>query len=262
MKAFWCMLLAMAISTSAASSARATLHTESVKYTAGDTQCIGYLAYDDTAKNAPGVLVAPEWWGLTDYPKHRAEQLAGLGYVAFVMDPFGDGQTTDDPRVAGKLSGALRGNDRTVLRQRASAALEILKKDPHVNPAKLAAIGYCFGGTTVLELARSGADVAGVVSFHGGLSTPNPADAKNIKGKVLICHGADDTFESPEEIAGFKKEMNDGNVDWQMNIYSHAVHGFTNPLADSHHIPGIAYNADADRRSWEAMKAFFEEIFK
>jgi dienelactone hydrolase len=258
MKAFWCMLLAMAIPTSAL----AALHTESVKYTVGDTTCIGYLAYDDSAKNAPGVLVAPEWWGLTDYCKHRAEQLAQLGYVAFVMDPYGNGQTTNDPSVAGKLSGALRGNDRAVLRQRAAAALDVLKKDPHVNPAKLAAIGYCFGGTTALELARSGADILGVVSFHGGLATPHPADAKNIKGKILICHGADDTFESPAEIEGFKKEMNDANVDWQMNIYSHAVHAFTNPEADSHHIPGIAYNANADRRSWEAMRAFFDEIFK
>jgi dienelactone hydrolase len=261
MKAIWCMLLAMVISTTA-SAARAALHTESVKYTVGDTACVGYLAYDDSAKNAPGVLVAPEWWGLTDYCKHRAEQLAGLGYVAFVMDPYGNGQSTNDPAVAGKLSGALRDNDRTVLRQRAAAALAVLKKDPHVDPAKTAAIGYCFGGTAVLELARSGADVLGVVSFHGSLATPNPADAKNIKGKVLICHGALDTFESPEEIAGFEKEMNDANVDWQMNVYSHAVHGFTNPEADSHHIPGIAYNAEADKRSWEAMRGFFEEIFK
>jgi dienelactone hydrolase len=253
------MLLVMATATSAA---RAALHTENVKYSVGDVPCIGYLAYDDSAKNAPGILVAPEWWGLTDYPKHRADMLAQLGYVAFVMDPYGNGQTTSDPAVAGKLSGVLRGNDRTVLRQRAEAALALLKKDPHVNPAKIAAIGYCFGGTTVLELARSGADVLGVVSFHGGLSTPNPADAKNIKAKLLICQGALDSFESPEEIAGFQKEMNDAHVDWQMNIYSGAVHAFTNPNADSFHIPGIAYNAEADRRSWQAMKDFFAEIFK
>ncbi len=152
-----------------------------------------------------------------------------------------------------------RGSER--IRERANSSLDLLKKNEHVDPEKIAAIGYCFGGTAVLELARSGADLAGVVSFHGSLGTAHPEDAKNIKGKVLICHGDDDTFESPEEIAGFQQEMRDGKVDWQMNIYSGTLHAFTNPDADKFGIKGIAYNANADHRSWQAMKDFFHEIF-
>lgn len=243
-----------------AGSAQAALKTETVKYKVGDVECQGYLAYDDQGGKRPGILVAPEWWGLTDYAKHRAEQLAGLGYVALAMDPYGDGKTTDDPKEAGKLAGGLK-KDLPTLRERAKAALELLSKQEMVAPDKLGAIGYCFGGTTVLELARTGADVKGVVSFHGSLATPNPKDAENIKGKVLICHGADDRFESPAEIAEFQESMRDAKVDWQMNIYSGAVHAFTNPDADRHGIPGIAYNKNADSRSWEAMKAFFHEIF-
>jgi len=216
---------------------------------------------DSISGKRPGVLVAPEWWGLNDYAKSRARQLAGLGYVALAMDPYGAGKATQDPREAGKLAGALRAGDRTELRERAAAALDLLKKNEYVDPARVAAIGYCFGGTTVLELARSGADVVGVVSFHGGLSTAHPEEAKNIKAKVLVCHGADDTFESPAEIQAFQQEMRDGKVDWQMNIYSGAVHAFTNPDADKFGIKGIAYNAEADHRSWQAMKDFFAEIF-
>jgi dienelactone hydrolase len=243
-----------------AGTARAALKTEVVKYKVGDVECQGFLAYDDQGGKRPGILVAPEWWGLTDYAKHRAEQLAGLGYVAFAMDPYGDGQTTDDPQEAGKLAGALKKNV-PLLRERAEAALDLLSKQPTVDPDKLAAIGYCFGGTTVLELARSGADLKGVVAFHAGLATPNPKDAENIKGKVLICHGGDDKFESPEEIATFQQSMRDAKVDWEMNIYGGAVHAFTNPEADKHGIPGIAYNEKADHRSWQAMQDFFHEIF-
>jgi dienelactone hydrolase len=244
----------------AGSGARAAIKSEVVKYKVGDVECQGYLAYDDQGGKRPGVLIAPEWWGLTDYAKHRAEQLAGLGYIAFAMDPYGDGKITDDPKEAGKLAGALKG-DIPLLRQRAAAALEILKKQGRTNPDQLAAIGYCFGGTTVLELARAGADLKGVVSFHGSLATPNPKDAANIRGKVLICHGADDTFESPQEIADFQQSMRDAKVDWQMNIYSGAVHAFTNPDADKHGIPGIAYNEKADHRSFQAMQDMFHEIF-
>lgn len=243
-----------------AGSVQAAMKTEVVKYKVGDVECQGFLAYDDQGGKRPGILVAPEWWGLTDYAKHRAEQLAGLGYVALAMDPYGDGKTTDDPKEAGKLAGGLK-KDLPTLRERAKASLELLSKQAMVAPDKLGAIGYCFGGTTVLELARSGADVKGVVSFHGSLATPNPKDAENIKGKVLICHGADDTFESPQEISEFQQSMREAKVDWQMNIYSGAVHAFTNPDADRHGIPGIAYNKNADFRSWEAMKAFFHELF-
>ncbi len=242
--------------------ASAAVKTQTVDYKIGDKEFKGFLAWDDSVTDKrPGVLVVPEWWGLNDYAKSRAAQLAKLGYAALAMDPYGDGKTTSDPKEAGKLAGALRGGDRKELRERASAALDLLKKNEHVNPDKVAAIGYCFGGTAVLELARSGADLLGVVSFHGSLGTPHPEDAKNIKCKVLVCHGADDTFESPEEIAGFQQEMRDAKVDWQMNIYSGAVHAFTNPDADKFGIKGIAYNANADHRSWRAMEDFFKEIF-
>jgi dienelactone hydrolase len=245
-----------------ATGAQAAIRTEKVVYRHGDTELVGFLAYDDAVKGTrPGVLVAPEWWGLNDYARRRAEQLAGLGYVAFALDMYGKGKTTSDPKEAGQLAGTFR-NDRRLMRARASAGLDVLKNRPQVDPARLAAIGYCFGGTVVLELARSGADLKGVVSFHGGLATPNPADAKNIKGKVLVLHGADDTFESSAEIAAFQEEMRQARVDWQMVYYGGAVHSFTNPDADRAGIKGVAYNEAADRRSWQAMRDFFAEIFK
>jgi dienelactone hydrolase len=148
------------------------------------------------------------------------------------------------------------------MRARARAGLEVLLKQPQVDPQRVAAIGYCFGGTTVLELARDGTDIAGVVSFHGGLSTPTPDDAKNIKAKVLALHGADDPFVKPEEVAAFEEEMRKGGVDWELVKYGDAVHSFTNPQAGTDKSRGAAYNEKADRRSWEAMKTFFNEIFK
>ena len=242
--------------------ASAAVKTQTVDYKVGDTDFRGFLAYDDAATGKhPGVLIAPEWWGLNDYARMRAEQLAAMGYVAFAMDPYGGGKTAQDPKEAGTLAGALRAGDRKELRERTQAALEVLKKNEHVDTSRVAAIGYCFGGTAVLELARSGADVAGVVSFHGGLSTAHPEEAKNIKGKVLVCHGGDDAFEPAAEVEAFQKEMRDGKVDWQMNIYGGAVHAFTNPKADQAGMKGVAYNASADRRSWQAMQAFFGEIF-
>ena len=240
--------------------AGAAIKTETVKYDAGGHEFNGFLAYDDASSGKrPGILVAPEWWGLTDYAKHRAEQLAALGYVAFAMDPYGNGKTANDASEAGKLAGALKSNP-TELRARANAALDVLKKNPNVDPSKLGAIGYCFGGTTVLELARSGADLKGVVSFHGGLATKQPAVPGNFKPAVLICHGGDDSFESPEEIAAFQDEMRKAGADWEMNIYGGAVHSFTNPESDKRGIKGIAYNAKADKRSWEAMQTFFKEV--
>lgn len=244
-----------------ASAASAAIHTETVQYKQGDTTLKGYLAYDDSAQGRrPGVLVVPEWWGLTDYAKHRAQMLAQLGYVAFAADMYGDGKTTNDVKEAGQWAGALKGN-RQLLRQRVRAGLDALKARPQVDPGKTAAIGYCFGGTSVIELARSGAQLGGVVSFHGGLDSPDPSAGANIKCRLLICHGANDTFESPEDIAAFEKELKDHHVDWQMNIYANAVHSFTNPEADKHGIPGVAYNHEADVRSWQAMQLFFHDLF-
>jgi len=255
-------MIGMVVGIILTASAQAALHTETVEYKDGDAVLKGYLAYDDAAKGKqPGVLVAPEWWGLNDYAKHRADMLAQLGYIAFAVDMYGDGFNTTSPEEAGKRSSQFK-NDRPAGRKRIQTALDTLRKRPQVDPGKIAAIGYCFGGTCALELARSGADIAGVVSFHGSLNTPHPADAKNIKGKVLVCHGANDTFVSAEEVAAFQKEMRDANVDWQMNIYSGAMHSFTNPDADKFGIPGIGYNERADKRSWEAMKQFLAETFR
>jgi dienelactone hydrolase len=235
--------------------------TKAIDYRQGGQALQGWLAYDDSVRGSqPGILVFPEWWGLTDYPKHRAEQLAKLGFVAFAADMYGKGIVTDDPNQAGQLSNKVKG-DLDLMRARAAAALDQLKSDPRVDPKRIAAIGYCFGGTVALELARSGADLAGVVSFHGGLDTSRPEDAKNIKGKILVCTGGDDAFVPPQQIAAFEDEMRKGNVDWQVNIYGGAHHAFTNPDADKHHIPNIGYNAKADHRSWAAMQGFFDEIF-
>jgi len=232
-----------------------------IQYRQGDTNLKGLLVYDQAISGPrPGVVVFPEWWGVTDYPKKRAEQLAELGYVAFAADMYGDGATTNDPNDAGKRMTAVR-SDLDLMRARAQAALDVLSKDPHVDPKRIAAIGYCFGGTVALELARSGADIVGVVAFHAGLDTSRPQDASNIKGQVLVCTGGEDSFVPPAMVQAFEDEMRQGGVKWQVNVYGGAHHAFTNSEADSHHIPNIAYNAQADRLSWAAMKAFFDEIF-
>jgi len=245
-----------------ATAARAELRTEQIEYRHGDVLLNGYLAYDDSfSGKRPGVLVVHEWWGLNDYAKMRAEQLARLGYVAFAVDMYGSGRTTADPKTAGEWAAPFR-KDRTLARARARAGLDVLMNRPQVDPGRIAAIGYCFGGTMVLELARGGAALRGVVSFHGGLGTPNPADARNIKAKVLVLHGADDTFESPAEIAAFQEEMRKAGVDWQMVYYGGAVHAFTNPNAGKAGLKGVAYNEKADHRSWQAMRDLFDEIFR
>jgi len=187
--------------------------------------------------------------------------LAQLGYVAFCADIYGKGVRPKDPQEAGPLAGKYK-SDRQLLRARVNAGLEALRQQPLVDPKRIAAIGYCFGGTTVLELARSGADIAGVVSFHGGLDSPTPADGKNIKCKILVCHGADDPFEKPADLAAFQSELRDAKVDWQLIEYGGAVHAFTQPMAGNDNSKGAAYNEKADKRSWEAMKQFFAEIFK
>jgi len=244
----------------------AAIKTATIDYKDGDAICKGYLAYDDAVSGPrPGVLIVPEWWGLTEYPKERAKQLAGLGYVAFVADMYGEGKTTDDPAEAGKLAGALKPNPAR-FRARTKAALDTFRSvgptTGGLDPTKVAAIGYCFGGSAVLELARSGENVAGVVSFHGGLASTAPAKAGEVKAKVLVCNGAADAFVKPEEVAGFEKEMKDAGVDAKVINYEGAVHAFTNPDADRHKIPNIAYNEKADKESFEAMKTFFLDLFK
>ncbi|WP_181304213.1 dienelactone hydrolase family protein [Rufibacter sp. XAAS-G3-1] len=238
------------------------IKTQLVEYKEGSTTLEGYLAYDASKKGKlPGVLVVHEWNGISDYTKQRCEQLAKMGYVAFAADIYGKGVRPKTPEAMGAEAGKYK-NNVPLLRQRVNAALTQLKKQTNVDAAKVAAIGYCFGGTTVLELARSGADVAGVVSFHGGLGTPNVADAHNIKAKVLVEHGAIDPFVPKTELDGFFKEMNDAKVDYQFVAHSGAVHSFTNPDAGTDISKGAAYNAAADRRSWADMQQFFAEIFK
>lgn len=250
----------------AALSLNAKIVTKPVAYEQGGVKLEGYLAYDDAkvtaASKAPGVLVVSEWWGLTDYAKGRAEQLAQLGYVAFATDMYGAGVTTTDPKKAGELAGQFYG--KPLMAERAQAGLDQLLATGLVEAGHVAAIGYCFGGSTVQALAYSGAPLAGIVSFHGGL-IPVPPDAgvKN-KAKILVCHGAVDPFVSKESIEAFMKAMNDGKFDYQFISYAGAVHAFTNPGADklaaATGLP-IAYNAAADQRSWAHMKMFFQELF-
>lgn len=258
--------LALLLAVGVVSSLSAKIVTKPVAYAHGEVKLEGYLAYDDAkvspANPAAGVLVVPEWWGLNDYPKHRAEQLAKLGYVAFVADMYGAGVTTEDPAKAGELAGQFYG--KPLMAERARAGLDQLLATQLVEAKRVAAIGYCFGGSTVQALAYSGAPLAGVVSFHGGL-IPVPADAagKN-QAKILVCHGAVDPFVKPEEVAAFMKSMNDGKFDYQFISYAGAVHAFSNPRADAvakaTGLP-IAYNAAADRRSWAHMRQFFNELF-
>jgi dienelactone hydrolase len=248
-----------------AARAGAEIMTQTIEYKQGGVTLKGYLAYDPQSRafaagaKRPGVLVAPEWWGLNDYAKRRARELAGLGYVAFALDPFGDGATATTPQKAMSLVSPLR-SDRNLMRARARAALETLADQKMVDPKRLAAIGYCFGGSVVLELARGGADLVGVVCFHGTLDTPNPEDARNIKGSILVCNGADDSMVAGQ-IAGFESEMRAAHVDYVLINYGGAVHAFTNPDAGKAAMPGVAYNARADRRSWQAMKQFLREVF-
>jgi dienelactone hydrolase len=244
-----------------ATAAQAEVITETVEYQHGNVTCIGYLAYDDAVTGQrPGVLVIHEWWGLNDYAKRRTRMLAELGYIAFAADMYGDGQAVTTSKEASKLAGAVRG-DSKIMRGRANAALAVLRRHPRTDTNRLAAIGYCFGGTGVLELARSGANIAGVVSFHGGLGTDAPAQAGDIKAKVLVCHGAADPHVNPAETAALRDEMDGAGADWQMIYYAHAVHAFTNPGAGGDPSQGVAYNAAADRRSWRHMRVFFDEIF-
>jgi dienelactone hydrolase len=242
--------------------AEAAVKTRIVEYKQGDTVLEGYLAWDDAGKGKrPAVLVVHEWTGINDHIRQRTEMLAKLGYVAFAADIYGKGVRPASQADAAKTSGIYK-NDRPLMRARARAGLEELKKQRFVDTRRLAAIGFCFGGTTVLELSRDGADLNGVVSFHGGLSTPRPQDAQNIKGRVLALHGADDPFVKADEVTAFQDEMRKANVDWQFVSYGNAVHSFTSIAAGSDNSKGTAYNEKADRRSWQAMKGFFAEIFK
>ena len=253
-------LLALALLPAVTSAADLT--TRPVEYREGEAVLEGWLAVDPAGPaRRPGVIVVPNWMGVGPQAKDSAERLARLGFVALVADVYGKGVRPASGKEAGPLAGKYKG-DRPLLRARIRAAHEALLRQPGVDPARVVAIGYCFGGTTALELARSGAPVAAVVSFHGGLSSPTPADAKAIQGKVLVLHGADDPFVPEAEVKAFEDEMRAAGVDWQLVKYSKAVHSFTDPDAGSDNAKGAAYNPVADRRSWEAMRDFLAEVLK
>ena len=232
-----------------------------LEYKDDGTALEGYLGFDDAVKGKrPGVLVIHDWMGVGPYVEKRVRQLAELGYVALAADIYGKGVRPANMEDAANLATRYKA-DRALMRSRARAGLKALQDFTGVDTKRLAAIGYCFGGTAVLELARSGAGMAGFVSFHGGLQTPTPDDARNIRGKILALHGADDPLVPTDEVLAFEEEMRKGRVDWHMVIYGDAVHSFTNPAAGDDPSRGAAYNGKADKRSWEAMKSFFQEIF-
>jgi dienelactone hydrolase len=235
------------------------MKTEDIEYHADGARLVGYLAVDDTRSGTrPGVLVAPEGGGLVDLTKSIATRLAEAGYVAFAMDYYGDGKPLADRNEVMPRINAFMAEPSTI-RARAAEALAALARQSECEAGKLAAIGYCFGGTTVLELARSGADLKAVVGFHSGLATSRPQDARNIKARILTCIGARDPIIPPEQRLAFEKEMTAGGVDWQMNVYGGAGHSFTNPNVGALGMPGFEYHAQSDRRSWAAMIDLFDE---
>jgi dienelactone hydrolase len=221
----------------------------------------GYLAFDEKAAGRrPGVLVFHEGLGLGDFAMARARMIAELGYVALAADMFGDRRQARNLQEVAKLVGELRNQPQT-LRARSRAALKTLAALPQVDASRLAAIGFCFGGSVVLELARDGADLKAVVSFHGVLSTPSPAVSGSVKASVLVCTGADDPLAPPEQVSAFEDEMRAAEVrDWQVISYGNTLHGFTNPAADGSMLRTALYSAQADRRSWASMRGLFDEV--
>ena len=244
-----------------ASTAAAEVTEKKVEYQQGSAKLVGYV-YSDSKSSGPrpGVLIFSDWMGIGKFAKERAEQLVALGYDAFVADIYGDGKAAADPKEAGELAGKFK-SDRPEMRARANAGLQAFLKNAAVDPAKVGAIGFCFGGTVALELARSGAPIAGLVSFHGGLDTPDASLAKNIKGKILVLHGADDPYVPEKDVKDFETEMRSAKVNWELVKYGDSVHAFTNPAAGNDNSKGAAYNAQAEKRSKKAMEDFFKEIF-
>jgi len=254
--------------------AHAKIVTQKIEYKDGETVLEGFLAYDDTkdeTQKRPGVLVCHEWWGgggSNDYAQARAIKLAELGYVAFSLDMYGKGRNTSDPKQAGAWAGEVMGTP-GLLQRRAAAGLKVLVQQPQVDPKRLAAIGYCMGGTVALELARSGlphtGELRAIVAFHASTVAAKGSDMEiakangNLKGSVLVCHGAIDDFVKPGELETFQKQMEAAKVDYQVVHYAGAVHAFTNPKADDYKLPSVGYNQAADRRSFEHMQRLFVE---
>jgi len=261
MRIFYSLLALILTSLMSQPSSLAALVSEEIEYVLDDKTFLGYLAYDDAlAAKRPGILVIHEWKGLGDYAKKRANELAGLGYAAFAADMYGKGVRAESHEQASAMSKPFL-DDRELMRKHAQAALDVLRHHAAVDSGKLAAIGYCFGGTTVLEMARAGMEIKGAVSFHGGLATSSPAEKGNVKAQVMVFHGAKDGFVADKDMDAFKSEMTEAEADWQFVTFSGAVHSFTVKEAGDDPSDGIAYNEKADQRSWAMLKIFLDEIF-
>ncbi len=233
-----------------------------VPYTYAETAFEAYMAWDDSIKGKrPGILVVHEWWGLNEYARSRAEQLAALGYVALAVDMYGKGKVTTHPEKAGEWAKLTTGNIDEWF-GRANQGLKLLQADPYVDPTRLGAIGYCFGGATVMQLVYGGAPVKGVVSFHGSLPLPQDSQPIHNSSKVFIAHGAADPFLKPDHIQQFKDVLEKAEIDWQMVMYGGAQHSFSNPSASQYGMNGVQYQKEADQRSWIHMQQFFDELFQ
>ncbi|MCX6120997.1 MAG: dienelactone hydrolase family protein [Ignavibacteriales bacterium] len=245
--------------------ARAEVIGKAVEYTAGGVTLKGYLAFDNSVKGKrPAVIVVHEWWGVTEYPKKRADMLAKLGYVAFAADMYGDGKIAENPTDAQKYAGESM-KDFSALKGKFSAVIELLKNNELVDPNNIAAIGYCYGGGVVLNMARAGMDLKSVVSFHGNLAAVESAQKGKVKTKILVCNGGADKFTSKESIDNFKNEMKSAEVDFTFKSYRGALHAFSNPaateLGKKFNMP-IAYNERADKKSWAEMQKFLKTTLK
>lgn len=259
-RAGWLLLVALA----AVGAARAEVRTEAVEYRSGETVMNGYLAYDDAVQGKrPGVLVVHEWWGHNDYARKRARMLAELGYTALAVDMYGGGKTADHPEDAGRFASEAR-KDLDVAEARFLAAREVLARHPTVDAGQIAAIGYCFGGGVVLEMARRGVDLDAVASFHGSLATPSPARPGAVKARVLVFTGEADPMVPPEQVSAFEQEMQAAGASYSVVVYPGAKHSFTSPEADAlgqkFGLP-LAYDAKADAESWAAMQRGLKDAF-
>lgn len=244
-----------------ASLAHAAVQTKQIVYKQGETELTGFLAWDDQARGKrPGVVVVHEWWGHNEHARNQAIRLAKAGYVGFALDMYGKGKVTTHPAEAQAFA-AEATRDLQVVQARFLAALDQLKQDPRVDPEKLAAIGYCFGGAVVLGMARQGVDLDAVVSFHGAIAPQQPAEPGKVKARILVLNGADDGMVTAEQIEAFKKEMTAARARYEFVNLPHAKHSFTNPDAHKAGMPALAYNADADAESWQRMLKLFAEVF-
>lgn len=254
------IILAAVVAVFAAAAADADVRTKDIRYQDGDVVLTGVLAWDDSVSGErPGVLVVHEWWGLNDHARANAKRLAEAGYVAFAVDMYGDNKVTNHPSDAKAWMTQVT-SDMGLWKRRFQMGLDVLSGQPQVAAGDVAAAGYCFGGTTVMQMAYAGADLKAVISFHGSLP-PAPEGVSSIRPRVLIAHGRDDAFIPRERVTAFQDSLDRIGADWEMTIYSGTRHGFTNPDAGQYGIDNLAYNEVADRRSWAAMLKLLSEVF-